>query len=1042
MSNSLRTQPCLVVVFLSVLSVLARVSSAGSSAVADNTVNDNTSDRSASEFFDRTVAPLLTRKCLGCHDSTSKKGGLDLSSAASVMAGGDSGPVIRADSAADSLIWQRVAAGEMPPKEPLTSEDKAILNQWITSGAVWGSGPLDPFQFSTESRGGYDWWSLRPVTQPDLPPVKQVEWPRNELDRFTLSKLEAAGLSPAESADARTLLRRLYVDLIGLPPILSDNNGTVKEELLDIEIDLSAFREEPEAWSQVVEQLLASPHYGERWARHWLDVIRFGESQGFERNRIRENAWRYRDWVIDAFNSDLPYDEFVRQQIAGDALYPDDLNALLATGFLVCGTWDQVGHKEGSAEMQMAVRQDHLEDLVGALGQSFLGLTTNCARCHDHKFDPISQREYYQLAAALGGVTQEENERQGITAKSLNDEYHRWASARDQHLEELQQFEQTVRVRYGDQKQGNPVDGLQVLYRPDSAGGKLLRDESDSGLHLDLKSGSPALFATAGPATKFVAAIKSSNEFSVEVWLTSASDSQKGPARIITLSQDSGRRNFTLGQDGSRFDLRLRTTKTDQNGMPSLATPDRTVTTRKTHVVFTFDSNGDVTGYVDGKAVASRHAGGDLSGWSDEFRLALGDELTGDRRWNGQLHFVALYHRALTAGQIARNFETESRDVRAGESLEVLLTRSSADERTRYQSLRESLQHIEQNEPTQPLAGVAHVIIPRQPPVFHVLARGDYRNPMDVVSPAGLKAVSVDGLSADFGLNPDAPEAERRVALARWITDPRNPLTPRVLVNRLWHHHFGRGIVDTPSDLGFAGGRPSHPELLDWLVKRFVDGGWRIKDIHRLIVHSATWRQASNVGNTKAQEVDADNRLLWRASARRLDGESSRDAMLTVSGTLNRRQGGPSYRDIKVSGGVMGTNSEFTEPTNEFSEATCRRTIYRLWARSGNNPLLESLDCADPSVSAPRRAQTITPIQSLSLLNSSFVEHCAKHLADRVRSEAGTEMDHQLDRLYQRTLGRSPKPSELEWTRQLAQQRGLEQVALVLLNTNEFLFVE
>jgi len=1029
--------PEIIVWMLSVLPALAWLSSAGSSTMADEAVGIP-----AGQFFDRDVAPLLTRKCLSCHDATSKKGGLDLTRATGALAGGDSGTAIKAGSAEESLIWQRVAADEMPPKEPLTSKEKAILRQWITSGASWGTDPIDPYQISTEVRGGYDWWSLRPLAQPDVPILIESPWLRNEVDRFTLAKLEAAEISPSESAEARTLLRRLYIDLIGLPPILSEKDGQLKEELLGMNINLTEFREEPAAYSAVVEQLLASPHYGERWARHWLDVIRFGESQGFERNRIRDNAWRYRDWVIDAFNHDMPYDEFVRQQIAGDALYPEDLNALLATGFLVCGTWDQVGHKEGSAEMQMAVRQDHLEDLVAALGQSFLGLTTNCARCHDHKFDPISQREYYQLAAALGGVTQEENERQGITARSTSDEFLKWTAARDQLRNELQQFEQAVRTKYGARKDGNAIEGLQVLYRPDKAAGKTLSDESDSEMKLDLEPGRPAPFATAGPATKLVVAIKASNEFSVEAWLTPTSDTQKGPARIITLSLDSGQRNFTVGQDGSRFDFRFRTTKTDQNGMPSLATPERSVTTKKTHVVFTFDSKGDMVGYVNGKPVASRHAGGDLSGWADNFRLALGDELTGDRRWEGRQHFVALYNKALSAGQIAKNFETESRDVHSGESLAVLLSKATADERTRYQSLRESLTRIEQNEPVQPFDGVAHVIIPKQPPVFHVLARGDYRNPMEVISPSGLKAASNSGLLEDFGLQPDAPEADRRVALARWITDPRNPLTPRVLVNRLWHHHFGKGIVDTPSDFGFAGGRPSHPELLDWLAKRFVDGGWKIKDIQRLIVNSATWRQASNVRNIKAQEVDADNRLLWRANARRLDGESSRDAMLAVSGALKRRQGGPSYRDIRVNGGVMGTNAEFTDPTDEFSEATCRRTIYRLWARSGNNPLLESLDCADPSVSAPRRAQTITPIQSLQLLNSSFVEHCAKHLAERVRVEARTDIDQQIDRLCQLTLGRSPKPNELELTRQLARKRGLDQVALVFLNTNEFLFVE
>jgi hypothetical protein len=322
---------------------------------------------------------------------------------------------------------------------------------------------------------------------------------------------------------------------------------------------------------------------------------------------------------------------------------------------------------------------------------------------------------------------------------------------------------------------------------------------------------------------------------------------------------------------------------------------------------------------------------------------------------------------------------------------------------------------------------------------MHVLARGDYRNPLDVVAPAGLVALASVGISADFGLKPDSPESERRAKLASWVSDPRNPLTSRVMVNRLWHHHFGQGIVDTPSDFGFAGGRPTHPELLDWLTQTFVDSGWKIKQMQRLIVTSATWKQASNVRNLRAQELDADNRLLWRANARRLDGEATRDAMLAVSGALNRKLGGPSFRDINVK---LGNNHEFTEPTGEFNNEVNRRTVYRLWARSGNNPLLESLDCPDPSVMLPRRPQTITPVQSLSMLNSRFVEHCARQLSQQTQLEAGDEIEPQVVRLFQRTLGRSPQRPEIRAASDFARKRGLEQLGLVLLNTNEFLFVE
>jgi hypothetical protein len=587
------------------------------------------------------------------------------------------------------------------------------------------------------------------VQRPKPPAVRDGAWIRNEIDGFILARLEVNDLRPAPEADPRTLIRRLSFDLTGLPP--------------DPE-DVERFLADPDdrSYENLVDRLLASPRYGERWARHWLDVVRFGESQGFERNHVRENAWRYRDWVIQAFNDDLPYDEFVRQQIAGDVLRPGDLDALIATGYHVCGTWDQVAHLEGSAEMQKASRHDEMEDLVGTLGQAFLGLTVNCARCHDHKFDPIAQREYYQFAALLGGVTQEKEERSKIE-----------------------------------------------------------------------------------------------------------------------LSPTPGQPDF---------------------------------------------------------------------------------------------------------------------------------------------------------------AGVAHVIIPRQPPVMTVLERGDYRKPREVVSPAGLKALA--GLPGDFGLPPNAPEARRREGLALWLTDPRNPLTARVFVNRLWAHHFGRGIVETPSDFGFNGGRPSHPELLDALASRFVDGGWRIKDLHRLVVTSAAYRQASRVDNDRAERVDADNSLLWRFDRRRLEGEAVRDAALAVAGALNGKVGGPSFVDVKLNKKGANTNHEFTDPTGEFSPAVNRRTIYRLWARSGNHPLLEALDCPDPTVMAPRRTRTITPIQALSLSNNGFMEKCAESFAARVRREAGDTLDRQIDRAWRLALARTATDRERQLAREFVARQGLEQLCLVLYNTNEFLFVD
>ncbi|MCA9066690.1 MAG: DUF1549 domain-containing protein, partial [Planctomycetaceae bacterium] len=355
--------------------------------------------------FDSRIAPILARHCLECHSDSQADGGLSLQSADRAHVGGESGTVIVPGRPEDSLLWQHVAADEMPrERAALSAEEKQHLKDWIASGAAWGTGPIDPFAYSSGQRAGYDWWSLQPVPAKVSFPVHSGDtWSRHEIDRFVFDKLAQQGLTPSIPADRSILLRRVTFDLTGLPP--------TPEALAAFSADTRA-----EAWEHVVDELLASPHYGERWARHWMDVVRFGESQGFERNRIRDNAWRYRDWLIQAFNRNLPGDEFVRQQIAGDVLYPGDYDALMATGYHVCGTWDQVGHNEGSKAMQAVARQDHMEDLVATLGQSFLGLTVNCGRCHDHKFDPVPQTDYYRIAALLDGVHQQEKERSGITA--------------------------------------------------------------------------------------------------------------------------------------------------------------------------------------------------------------------------------------------------------------------------------------------------------------------------------------------------------------------------------------------------------------------------------------------------------------------------------------------------------------------------------------------------------------------------------------------------------------------------------------------------
>ena len=978
------------------------------------------------EFFQQSIAPLLARHCLECHNTSLNKGGLDLSRKESA-ATGESGPVLMPGKSAESLLWQHVEADEMPKdRPPLTPEEKMLLRQWIDQGAVWSAESIDPLAYSSERRAGYDWWSLRPVSSPSAPAVKNAAWPHNDVDRFILARLEDLSLSPAPQADRRTLIRRLYFDLLGLPP----TPDSVERFLHD---------ESPRAYENLVDELLRSPHYGERWARHWLDVVRFGESQGYERNKIRDNAWRYRDWVVDALNRDLPYDEFVRQQIAGDVLHPGDLDALLATGYHVCGTWDQVAELEGSAMMRVAARYDHIEDLVGALGQSFLGLTINCARCHDHKFDPISQQDYYQIAALLGGVHQEEKE---VTIAATRDKEResQLRRAGDELHQQLAQLETELRGKYQASDSQSGIGGLLALYRFTDAKAKVIENLAQAEPSNSLQAGQPVRFAVEQPPQQLMQTVKKSGELTVEVWVTPGKEKQSGPARIITLSKDTGQRNFTLGQDGDRFEFRLRTSQTNPNGIPALASPGAVVKPEKSHIVCTFQA-GVGRMFLNGRMIGKHEVGGDLSNWDEGLRLGLGNEFTGDRPWEGEFHFAAIYSRALGDEEIQRHFETESRDVRAAESWEQILAKATDDERSRHKNLTARRQQLTDELAQVSYSGPAHVIAPRQPEVFHVFARGDFRNPLQAVSPAGLSALSRSGLSADFALPTDAPEAQRRIKLAEWLTDRRNPLTARVFVNRLWHYHFGTGLVDTPSDFGFSGGRPSHPELLDYLASRFMDGGWKVKDLQRLIVTSATYRQASQVQNEQAANIDADNRWLWRGNSRRLDGESIRDAILSVSGALNPQLGGPSYRDMKVDGGVMGTNAEFTDPTGEFSAAVNRRTIYRLWARSGNNPMLESLDCPDPSVMSPRRSRTITPVQALALLNNSFMERCAEQFATRVRAAAGESIGEQIKFAYRLALARDPSEQEQGLATDFMAGNGLEQFCLVLLNSNEFLFI-
>ncbi len=651
------------------------------------------------------------------------------------------------------------------------------------------------FTAADEAEPSTKWWSLQPLRVVKPPPLntptrsasegRQI----NRIDNFILHRLAKADLNPSPEADRRTLIRRLTFDLIGLPP--------TPDEVEDFLND-----RDPRAYDKLVDRLLDSPHYGERWARHWLDIVRFGESQGFERNKLRSSVWKYRDFVVEAFNSDLPYDDFIRWQIAGDVLRPDDPLAVVASGFLVIGPYDLTAYNNGTLDMRAFAREEELEGLVGTVGQTFLGLTINCSRCHDHKFDPITQREFYQISAALGGTF------------------------------------------HGDERES---------------------------------------------------------------------------------LADSARPN-----------------------------------------------------------IESRVA-------------ALQAELEG------------IAYRERTADERKK--------------------RELAAQRSRLEAVWQLLK-----------GGPVHTTVPKQPGAWRVLERGDFKQPGEVVSPRGI--ASVKGVSPDWNLAENAPEADRRKALAEWIAHPSNPLTPRVIVNRLWGYHFGEGLVRTPSDFGLQGGLPSHLELLDWLAGQLVrpaDGlAWSLKRIQRLIVTSAVYRQSSRIV-PKAAEVDAENRLVWRRPAQRLEAETFRDAVLAVSGDLDLKIGGPGFRDFKISS--VGNNETYTVFDAVGSEFN-RRSLYRTWVRAGTSPLLDTLDCPDPSVPTPRRSVTSTPLQALSLLNDVFIEHYAARFAIRLRRDAADDVAAQIRRGYALAFARQPVADELACGQRFIAEHGLAQFCVVLFNANEFLFVD
>jgi hypothetical protein len=987
----------------------------------------SSADEIAAEQFDRDTANLLSQRCLMCHSGDMPQGKLDLSSRATAMAGGESGIAIVAGSPEQSLLWNHIDSDQMPPKKPLPSAEKARIKAWIAAGAVWGTERIDPYRYSTDSRAGVDWWSLQPLRSPAPPAAEPSALASNPIDALVMARLEAAGLTLSQEADRRTLIRRLSFDLLGLPPTPDDVNAFLSDTSAD-------------AYERLVDQLLASPHYGERWARHWLDIVRFGESNGFEYDQPRDNAWPYRNWVIDALNRDLPYDEFVRLQLAGDLLHPNDLDSAAATGYLVAGPHNTT--LPANDKMRMSMAQDELEELVGNVGQTFLGLTVNCARCHDHKFDPISQKEYYQFMATLTGVTH--GERTISVALSQQDQQ-RLTDIEiilQKHHSELVEIEQVARTAIlaerGQAQPNLPSPPMAMAAWEFNDDLKDSVGSLDATLHgaAKIEGGYLVLdgkdaYASTPPLTVDLA------EKTLEVWVQLDSLEQRGGGVISVQTLDGatfdaivfGEREPLKWMAGSNSFVR---TKSFEGAEESDAKE------RAVHMAIVYQKDGMIIGYRDGAPYGVAYQSAELqtypAGKSSVIFGLRHAPAGGNRLLKGRIQRALLYDRALTPDEIAASTGAADRNY---VSRARMLASLSPDQQTYFQKLsaevttlqaeKESLIHSQQRK--------LYTCVSGNPGVAKVLKRGDVGSPAEDVAPAGLSAIS--GTSPDFGLKPDADDAQRRLKLAEWITARDNPLFARVMVNRLWQYHFGQGLVTTPSDFGFNGGQPSHPELLDWLAQEFSRCAYRLKPLHRLMVTSATYRQSS-APKSDAATIDADNRLLWRKTPQRLDAEEIRDAVLLCTGKLSAKVGGIGYRDVKH---FLFKGSNFYESIDETGPETHRRTIYRFSPRGGRNPFLDTFDCPDPSVTTPRRAATTTPLQALALMNNTLVFRMADDFAARIKREAGDSAAAQIQRVYLIAYGRDADAQEIDAASRFVQEQGLSSFCRVILNSNEFLYV-
>jgi hypothetical protein len=840
----------------------------------------------AANGADDEILAILKSNCAGCHNDRGKTSGFSVDSLESVMVGGNRrGPAVVAGNPEKSPLIQ-LLRGQIAPKMPLgkalPDSEIAVIEKWIRE--------LKPNQAVQTSNQRY--WAFVKPEKPEPPKVAAADWVRNPIDNFVLSKLEEKGLKPAPEASRTVLIRRVYYDLIGLPPTPEEIKAFVSDK-------------SPKAYEELIDRLLASPRYGERWARHWLDLARYADTNGYEGDPEFPYAWRYRDYVTDAFNNDKPYDQFIKEQLAGDeltdvnsagALPSPDPEGVVALTFLRLAPFTEPRGEES--------RDILLSEMTSTASSVFLGMTVGCAKCHNHKYDQIPTRDFYRMKAFFASVYIE---------RSLPGD--------------VQQLGGPQPAEFYKPQQKEWADKKREAYQKELVAAELALDQFAKPLLVKLA------------AVKKAEAEKGKAEKAAKAEKTEKPETPEATPKPLTLK-----------------DLK-RALDTDGNNALSLVHKDETFTE------------------------------------------------------NEKLEFARLAERILRLKNAI----------------------------TRLEPLAMSLRNAD-DPPYGPVV----------PPTY-VQIRGEFDNHGEAVQPGFLSAITGNSDPAVIPIDryKRHPNRNRRATLAKWIASADNPLTARVMVNRLWQHHFGRGIVETPSDFGKNGGSPSHPELLDWLATRFIEEKWSIKAMHRVILNSSAYRQGSAISDEKTTlKLDPDNRLLWRFPRLRLEGDVIRDAVLAVSGRLNLEGGGPPVypplpRGLDEAQRVQNVN---TWETSDGPDGR-KRSIYVFQRRSLNLPLLETFDAEVQNATCDRRRRSVTALQALAMYDGEFVNTEARYLAERVHKEVGPDLNEQVQRAFQITLGRSPSAIEQQKVSAFlkpiaAKDDALIGVCRVLLNSNEFIYLD